>query len=163
MLTSPPHCRELPIEHRRRTAPVGIFLLGLSSNSHNGPGGQHHDNPRHGLLEHGHVYYQRWIWAASPWPGSDEGWNGQLLDYDALWFFHFMQVGILLAMTLTTMFFGMVPLIIISQLRNNLDRTSRSRCPLLTITVLFFCSVVNFQLIHLHCCPLIIDFSLQDV
>ena len=78
-------------------------------------------------------------------------------------FFRFMQVGILLAMTLTTMFFGMVPLIIISQLRNNLDRTSRSRCPLLTITVLFFCSVVNFQLIHLHCCPLIIDFSLQDV
>ena len=74
-----------------------------------------------------------------------------------------MQVGILLAMTLTTMFFGMVPLIILSQLRNNLDRTSRSRCPLLTITVLFFCSVVNFQLIHLHCCPLIIDFSLQDV
>merc|ERR1719209_208196 len=30
-------------------------------------------------------------------------------------------------MTLTTMFFGMVPLIIISQLRNNIDPNSRSR------------------------------------
>lgn len=38
-----------------------------------------------------------------------------------------MKVGILLAMTLTTIFFGMVPLIIISQLRNNIDPTSRSR------------------------------------
>jgi len=38
-----------------------------------------------------------------------------------------MKVGILLAMTLTTIFFGMVPLIIINQLRNNIDRNSRSR------------------------------------
>jgi len=37
------------------------------------------------------------------------------------------KVGILLAMTVTTIFFGMVPWIIVSQLRNNLDQDSRSR------------------------------------
>jgi len=38
-----------------------------------------------------------------------------------------MKVCILLGMTMTTIFFGMVPWIIISQLRNNIDQISRSR------------------------------------
>lgn len=38
-----------------------------------------------------------------------------------------MKVCILLGMTMTTIFFGMVPWMIISQLRNNIDQISRSR------------------------------------
>ena len=140
MLTSPPHCRELPIEHRRRTAPVEYFYL---------------DFPQIPIMD--------LVDNITTTPDMDSlnmamsiirgGSEQPLLDLAVMKvemdsylimmlcdFFHFTQVGILLAMTLTTMFFGMVPLIILSQLRNNLDRTSRSRCPLLTIRVLFFWS-----------------------